>query len=496
MNLTKGSLFSLERMISIALDLSAEKDFNMLMRKILLEAMDTCNCDAGTVYLLEGEHLHFHTLFTKSKGIPAPEEQKKSDLPPVPLVRTHVCACCAMDKKKINLPDIYESTEYDFKGAQKYDAINNYRTGSMLVIPMSDEKDDVIGVLQLINAMDDTGRTIPFDKDLEEIVQALASLAAVSINNHKLAQEINDLLHSFVQVMVDAIDTRSSYNANHTRSMVRYGNRFINWLNENDRGWKFNPDEKEVLLMSVWLHDIGKLLVPADVLDKANRLQGIEEGIRNRVEIGCLKEEIDALKDPANKDVCLEKAAKLKEAFAAFKEADQKSFLDNDMVEKINAYAKLTCQNAAGEQIPLLTEKERKSLTVQKGTLTEEEKGEVEKHVVYTQRLLEKMNFRGVYKDVPRLAGAHHEYIDGSGYPHHVGDGALSKENRLITILDIYDALTAEDRPYKPAIPSQKAFSILYAMCEEGKLDKDIVSLFEESGAWNNAASWPDEVAG
>ena len=185
-------------MISIALDLSAEKDFDTLMRKILSEAMDTCHCDAGTVYLLEGDHLHFHTFFTKSKNISSDTLDKSELPPPVPLVRSHVCACSAMDRKKINLPDIYRSEEYDFKGAQKYDALNDYHTGSMLVIPMSDEKDEVTGVLQLINALDSSGNIIPFDEDYEEIIQALASLAAVSINNHKLAQEISDLLQSFV----------------------------------------------------------------------------------------------------------------------------------------------------------------------------------------------------------------------------------------------------------------------------------------------------------
>ncbi len=483
-----GTPISLERMISIALELSAEKNFDLLMRKILLEAMDTCNCDAGTVYLLEDEHLHFHTMFTRSKGIPAPGQTPRPNLPPVPLKRTHVCACCAMDHKKINLPDIYESTEYDFTGAQKYDSINGYRTGSMLVIPMSDEKDNIIGVLQLINAMDENGNTVPFSKDYEEIVQALASLTAVSINNHKLAQEINDLLQSFVQVMVDAIDTRSSYNASHTRSMVRYGDRFIDWLNAGDRGWTFTEDEKDAFLMSVWLHDIGKLLVPADVLDKANRLQGISDDIKNRIDIGILQEEIRGLKDPASAGTCRGKQKELRDAWETILSADNKGFLDDEIMKKLSRIAQLNCLNAQGEEIPILTKKEYTSITVRKGTLTEEEKSEVEKHVVYTARMLEKMNFKGIYKDVPHLAGSHHEYIDGSGYPNHISNGELSDENRLITILDIYDALTAEDRPYKPAIPSVKAFSILHAMCEEGKLDRRIVDLFEESGAWDNAA--------
>ena len=485
MNTKTGKPYSLERMISIALDLSAEKDFDTLMKKILTEAMDTCNCDAGTVYLLEDELLHFHTYFTISKNLSSDNKDKSELPPPVPMVRSHVCACCAIDHKKINLPDIYESKEYDFKGAQKYDALNDYRTGSMLVIPMTDEKDNVIGVLQLINALDENGNTIPFDVDYEEIVQALASLAAVSINNHRLAQEVSDLLNSFVQVMVGAIDTRTPYNASHTRSMVKYGDRFIKWLNTQDGDWKFTDEQKDAFLMSVWLHDIGKLLVPLGVLDKADRLSGIREPIRNRIEIGCLKEQVLALSDPSKAKECKEHEEALRNAWETMLDANGRGFLDDEILAKLKEISKLTCKTFDDREIPLLTEKELTSVSVRKGTLTEEEKAEVEKHVVYTEKMLNRMNFKGTYKDVPRMAGSHHEFVDGSGYPHRLSDGEITDEIRLITVLDIYDALTAEDRPYKPPIPSEKAFKILYSMCDEGKLDPKIVKLFEESGAWS-----------
>lgn len=232
--------YSLDSMIKIALDLSAEKDFYKLMQRILLEAMSICHCDAGTVYIKEKDHLDFYTVCTKSKGILTGRNEGGSIMPPVPLSRKHVCACSAMDNKKINIPDIYNSKDYDFAGAQKYDSLNDYRTQSMLVIPMADEKDIVIGVLQLINSLDENGNIIPFDKMYEDVVSALASLAAVSINNHKLAREVTNLLHSFVSVMVDAIEERSSYNATHTRSMVKYAERFIDWLEEKGSDWELS----------------------------------------------------------------------------------------------------------------------------------------------------------------------------------------------------------------------------------------------------------------
>ncbi len=479
-----NSGFDLDRMIAIAIDLSAEKDFDRLMQKILLEAIDICHCDAGTVYVKEDDHLNFHTVYTKSKGIPMENQSRNADLPPVPLKRTHVCACAVIDNKKINLPDIYESKEYDFTGAQKYDAINDYRTGSMLVIPMCDEKGDIIGVLQLINALDDKGEIIPFDKEYEEVISALASLAAVSLNNHKLAQEVTDLLHSFVRVMVDAIDERSSYNANHTKSMVKYAEKFLDWLEETDQEWKIPEDKRDAFLMSVWLHDIGKLIVPLEVMDKPNRLGTLYQGLKSRFEIAGLMERLSGLEDPSKAASCKEKEDLLKEAWETIDAANDAGFLPDEKIEKLKSYGALKCRNAAGEEIALLNEKELDAITVQKGTLTNEERKKIEEHVTYTARMLSQMNFRGIYENVPFWAGAHHELLNGAGYPNHLSGDAIPNEVRLLTILDVYDALTAEDRPYKPAMPSEKAFSILHSMEQEGRLDGKMLALFEQSEAW------------
>ena len=478
------SRYSLNRMIQIALDLSAEKDFDMLMQRILLEAMDICNCDAGTVYVLDGEFLHFHTVYTKSKGISAEEQNHNLNLPPVKLGRGNVCACAALDNKLINIPDVYESKEYDFSGAQKYDAINKYRTGSMLVIPMDDDKDQIIGVLQLINAQDENGKMIPFDPVFETIISALASLAAVSLNNHQLAQEVNDLLHSFVEVMVDAIDERSAYNANHTRSMVRYADRFVEWLREQGDEWKFTDDSKDAFLMSIWLHDIGKLIVPLEVLDKPDRLGTLRPGIKSRVEIACLMEKVDGLEHPEKADACNDQIEKLHKAWEAIDAANGAGFLPDEKIEELKGYAGLICRTADNEEIPLLNEQEVISITIQKGTLTDDERKQVQNHVVYTARMLAKMKFKGIYKNVPFWSGSHHEFLNGRGYPNHLTAEELPNESRLLTIIDVYDALTAEDRPYKPPMPPEKAFAILGNMRDDGQVDGELLAKFIESGAW------------
>lgn len=475
---------SIDRLIKIAILLSAEKNTDALLEFIIKEAITFTNCDGGTIYTKEKDCLRFHTAITLSKNSYLSEYNHTMTLPPVPLKRSHVCACSAMDGKIIKLEDVYESEEFNFQGAANYDKMNNYRTKSMLVIPMNDEKDNVIGVLQLINALDEDGKIIPFDDDYVETVHALSSLAAVSMNNHRLTEQISELLHSFVKVMATAIDTRSPYNANHSRSMAEYAAKFIEWLNKEDRGWHFEEKKIDPFIMSVWLHDVGKLVIPLEIMDKPTRLGNLQEPLLSRMDIAILMEEIRGLKNPEQEEDCKEKIRQIKEARQLILDSNAKGFLPQEIIERIKSYAGFVCMDADGKEITLLTEKELSALCVQRGTLTEEERLIMQSHATQTARLLANMSFVGNYVNIPVWADAHHEYLDGSGYPNKMTSEQLPKETRLLTILDIYDAMTAEDRPYKPSTPPEKTFEILYRMADEGKLDRDIIRLFQESGAW------------
>ena len=478
------SEITLDRLIGIATALTTEKNVDRVLERILDEAMTLTACDAGTVYVRDGDLLRFHTVVTLSKNVRLTARGGKDVIPPVPMTRSHVCACAAMDREQFNIPDVYTSERFDFTGAMRYDQMNGYRTKSMLVIPMEDENGTNIGVLQLINATDEKGEIVPFDPSVESVIAALASLASVSLNNNMLSRAVYDILHSFVEVMVDAIDARTAYNANHTRSMVKYAERFLKWLDRTKSPYRIPKAQKDAFIMSVWLHDIGKLIIPASVMDKPTRLGDRERDVSYRIETGILMERIRALSTPAEKEAA---EAKIKELEAAREEilrANGAGFIDDETAERLAKYGETTALASDGTAVPILTPEEVVMITVRRGTLTAEERAEMENHVVYTARFLGKMQFRGAYSDVPAWASGHHELLDGSGYPNHSSDGEIPKEVRMITILDIYDALTAEDRPYKPPMPAEKAFSILTDMAEKGKLDPGILSQFRESGAW------------
>lgn len=476
---------SLENILDIAIALTAERDMDILMSRILTEAVDLTNCDGGTLYIVTDENaLRFQNIITRSKGINRSAAKDEIHLPPVELNRKSVCACAALDKKRINIPDVYAAQEYDFSGARKYDSLNQYHTQSTLVIPMMNDHEEVIGVLQLINAMDQEGNIIAFADECEMTVAALASLAAISLYNHKLSERLSELLHSFVQVMASTIDLRSPYNSNHTRNIVKYGDRFIDALNRMKLPWHFTEGQKDAFLMSAWLHDIGKIVIPSNVLDKSTRLgEGIDK-VMHRIETAVLMERIRGLECPEQKEESEERIGELLKERAFILECNGKGALTYEEAAHIGRLKKSVCRNAEGEQIPLITQEEYKALSIPRGTLTDEERRTVENHVVYTRQMLSEMQFFGEYEMTPVWASCHHEFLDGSGYPDHKTAEELPREVRLLTILDIYDALTAEDRPYKPPMPSEKAFAILEDMAHNGKIDKEILMLFRESDAW------------
>lgn len=481
----------IKKILQIGVLLSAERDLNRLLERILECVMELTHCDAGTLYLLEENNLWFRIMRNNTLKTCSGTNGEVPDLPPVPLDRRSVCALAVLDNKSIRIEDVKHCREYDLTGPIRYDAITGYNTVSMLVVPMRSREEEIIGVLQLINAMDETGNICAFTEDMTLVLESLASQAAITIQNVRYMTEIQELFQSFVRVMSSAIDQRTPYNANHSRRMAECCERFVDFLNARAKGENreslFSLKHKEELVMSVWLHDVGKVVTPLEVMDKSRRLSPLQESqLKDRIREMELLKRIDCLEGRITPEELETALRNIQEAAERINEINQAGFLTDDQLAWLDAVKTRTYLDRGTER-PWLTEEEYAMLSIRKGTLSAEERKIMEDHVTVTDKLLSQIHFSKDLSHVREWAAAHHELLNGSGYPNHRKGEDIPFEVRIITILDIFDALVADDRPYKPGMPVSRALSILRTMAEtEGKLDSELTRLFIESKCWEN----------
>ena len=284
--------------------------------------------------------------------------------------------------------------------------------------------------------------------------------------------------------MSAAVDARSPYNANHTKNMVRFGKNFVSYLNEKQGDWTFSKLEERQFLMSIWLHDIGKLVIPLEIMDKKTRLGDCLRCVKHRFERIELLTELDFVKGKLTKEEYEQRLEELHYDLEFILHTDSISFVDAKRASYIQMIQKKRYLEKDGNWYPYLTLEETKCLMIPKGTLTAEERSLMEQHVDITEHLLKRIHFTKQLEKVPVWAPAHHEFLDGSGYPNRKTADEIEREVRIMTIFDIFEALIATDRPYKKPLTIEKAFCVLNEMVEEGKLDGDILRLFIESRAW------------
>ncbi|HHU76951.1 MAG TPA: GAF domain-containing protein [Firmicutes bacterium] len=505
----------LENLVSIGIALSAEKDSNRLLEMILHEARRVTNADAGTLYLVEGIHLRMKIIHNETMNTFQGGKGEEVDLPPVPINKEYVSGYVAATGRAVNIPDVYAAKGFDFSGPCKYDSLTGYHTRSMLAISLKDHLGEVIGVLQLLNAMDEqTGEVTTFDQAHQAIVQSLSSLAAIALTNLKLIQEIENLFESFVQVMVTAIDAQTPYNATHTQQVSHLSELIALEINHAQdgplAGEYFDDDRLKVLTMAGWLHDIGKVATPLKVMNKATRLGEQFPLVMGRIEYALQRERNALLWEELKKSISGNQVTKLlgalhnripekehrtesnpakihllESARELIAKADNPAtFIDDQLKEKLRALGDITFTGEDDHTYPLLTPEELASITVAKGTLTEEERKIMEDHVVITEKMLAKLPFTQKLAQAPVLACMHHEHLDGKGYPRGLKGDEIPLEARILAIADIYDALTASDRPYKKGMPVDSALRIMGLMAKDGKLDSDIMDLFIQQKIW------------
>lgn len=475
----------LKEVVDAAIALTTEKDKNRLLDMILEKAMRLSKCDAGTLYLYEDEVLKFRIMKTLSQHVNRGGRGEQIDLPPVTMVESNVCSYAAIYREMINIDDVYDSEQFDFSGPKKYDALTGYRTRSMLVIPMEDTQGGLVGVIQLMNAFDENGELGTFSRDDEFVLLALSSLAAAAVTNMVYVREIKEQLYSFVSAFSTAVDARTPYNATHTRKVTLYAVMLADMINEKyAKGLceeYFDANRKEQLVLAAALHDIGKMVIPLSVMNKATRLDGGMENVERRMELLLAYYEIDLLKNKLSPEEYEKKCAYIKETVSFLREIDSAGCLTDEQIAQVMDIAAHVYQKEDGSEIAFLTEYEKEALSVRKGTLTAAERSEMESHVTMTGRILEKVHFNSQYNNVARFAASHHELLDGSGYPEHKQGDELELETRILAVVDIYDALTSSDRPYKKPMPREKAFGVLRAMAEEGKVELRLVEWLEET---------------
>ena len=556
----------LRKLIELGIALTTERDHSRLLEAILLGAKSLANADAGTLYLADDKDgLRFEIMRTDSLNIALGGSTGKAiTFPPLPLhdpesgepnhnnIATHV----ALTGKSVNIPDAYEDENFDFSGTRKFDQGTGYRSKSFLTVPLRDHENQVIGVLQLLNALaPGTGEVVPFDDEIEPLIEALASQAAVAIDNQQLIEAQRRLLDAFIELLAGAIDAKSPYTGGHCQRVPELTKMLARAVcdsqDEPFADFDLDDDQWYELHIAAWLHDCGKVTTPEYVVDKATKLETIYnrvheirtrfEVVKRDVRIACLEALLAGDGDPeALKAERNAKLERLEDDFAFLAECNiGGELMSEDKIERLERIADIrwmrTIDDRAGlslaemrrlEGVPasplpveerMLSDKpehivarerpvsflgdnphgfdmpvpenaynlgELYNLSVRRGTLTTEERFVINDHIIQTITQLEALPFPRQLAKVPEYAGGHHEKMDGTGYPRRLKRDQMSIPARIMAIADIFEALTAADRPYKKPKTLSESLRIMSNMKKSAHVDPDLFDLFLESGIY------------
>lgn len=501
------------QLIEISIALSSERNSARLFEKILDAAQDITHADGGTLYLLKekaGQQvLEFEILRNNSLNLTlGGSSGRKIPFAPLPLYRedgspnhNNIATYTALTKKMENIEDAYYAEHLDFSGTKAFDARANYRSKSFLTVPLCNHLNEVIGVLQLVNAKDkNTGETISFSHNLEPIVAALASSAAIALENQILLQDHKNLLDAFIQVIAQAIDAKSSHTSAHCQRVPALTELIAQAACDTQDGAlkDFNLDESDwyELRVASWLHDCGKLATPDYLLDKATKLHLLNDGIETvKARFVALMSQTETqyikqmLTDPSQQETLQQQLNQLIQTLkeeCAFIELANKGgeFMSAEAKQRIKDIGQRSYVDHQGQLQRLLTDKEIEFLCIERGTITFEERQKINDHMKVTIQMLESLPFPKNLKRVPEYAGGHHEKMDGTGFPKGLKREQMSWPARMMAIADIFEALTASERPYKPAMKISQALSIMQRMRDQNHIDPDLYQLFLQARVW------------
>jgi HD-GYP domain-containing protein (c-di-GMP phosphodiesterase class II) len=502
----------LETLNKIGVALSTERNPDALLELILTKSREITGCDAGSLYLVEEvtegtKHLVFKLTQSDSHSVPFRQFT-------LPIDTRSIAGYAAATGNILNIKDAYRIRNLPFRLNRDFDQKFGYRTKSILVVPMKNQKDEVIGVLQLINAKRNpavklTSRQIvhrevlPFSERSQELAASLASQAAVALENSLLYREIENLFEGFVKASVLAIESRDPTTFGHSERVAKLTVGLAEAVDRSDAGpyrdiHFTREDIREIRYASI-LHDFGKVGVREEVLVKAKKLYPSQmefinkrfQYIRKVLELDAYRKKLDHVLTNGNQNYQpffaeIEKAEgqqlqQLDEFFSHILKANEPTVLPEKTSEKLAEIAGWTFQDPSGPTEPLVTGEELRFLTIPKGSLDPEERIQIESHVIHSFRFLSQIPWTKELKRIPLIAKAHHEKLDGSGYPYHMKAEEIPFQAKMMTISDIFDALTARDRPYKRAVPIERALDIIGQEVKSQLLDPVLFQLFVDA---------------
>ncbi len=516
----------LSQLNQIGVALSAERDIDKLLALILQKSREITVADAGSLYLVEpapdgngnGSRLRFKLPQNDSVAVSDFQEFT------IPLDQTSIAGYVALTGEPVNVADAYDlSPGSPYTISRSFDEKSGYRSRSMLVVPMKDHKEVVIGVVQLINKKRDPeavlqsaslvdDQVISFTEVDRKLVASLASQAAVAFENADLIQRIRMLFDEFVHAAVSAVEQRDPTTSGHSERVAILTVGLVEKVDGTTTGpfagSRFSRDEVEELRYAALLHDFGKVAVQEKYLRKGKKLYATQTiAIRQRfayilksIEADHLRARLEALESgrleadrlAAIDAVHARRRAEVERILQAVLSANEPTVVEEDTFRAVmNLPARERFANHEAEEEfpveawaegPFLTADEIETLSIRKGSLSDKERRRIESHVSHTYEFLQKIPWTGELRRIPEIAWAHHEKLDGSGYPRGLrGKDDIPLQSRMMTIADIYDALVAWDRPYKKSVSPERARAILQEEATDGKLDRDLLDVFLEA---------------